>query len=70
MFKWFKKAPPKPEPDPIEDVTGIRNIQEKLAGIKMGNAFGLTTREGIKIFKYVQLRPHTKGKNDRYSETT
>lgn len=48
----------KTEEEEIEDLAQIRNIQERLANVKLGNAFGLTTREGIKIFKLIEIRPH------------
>lgn len=50
----------KKQEESVEDLTMIRNLKERLANIQLGNAFGLSTREGVKIFKYVELREHPK----------
>lgn len=57
MFNWFKKEKIISEnTHNIEDLSRVRNLTEKLAEIKLGNAFGVTTREGVRIFKYIELR--------------
>ncbi len=40
----------------VNDISNVRNIQERIAGLNIGQCFGLTTREGIKIFKLVQIK--------------
>lgn len=46
----------KTKEEPTEDMSSVRNLHEKLASIKLGNAFALTTREGLRIFKLVEIR--------------
>lgn len=57
-FWKSKKNIAEPKEQTIEDITNIRNLHEKMASLNIGQCFGLTTREGIKIFKLVEIRPH------------
>lgn len=43
----------------VEDITLVRNIQEKMAGLEVGDCFALATREGHHIFKKVKIEPYT-----------
>lgn len=47
----------------IEDISYVRNVQEKLASIEVGQQFGLATREGIRVFKLIEIRPNKENQN-------
>lgn len=55
-WKFWKKEELKAHP--VEDLTRDRNLVEKLANMEMGHSFAVTTRDGIRIFRYVELRTH------------
>ena len=74
MFNWFKGPLTKTITKPtwgksvveqgIEDYAMSRNLREKIAGLSLGKAFGISTRDGIKVFKLIEIRPHPKKEVD------
>ena len=40
----------------LEDISGTRNIIEKLGAMELNHCFSVQTREGEKIFKLIEVR--------------
>lgn len=62
IFKYFKK-PENPllidkQHAKFEDVTYVRNIQERLASLEIGQTFGVATRTGMHVFKKTEIRTY------------
>lgn len=64
MFELFKKKTRlfggQRSQQKLEDITLVRNIQEKLAAIPLGHKFGIATRDGLKVFKLIEIRKPVK----------
>lgn len=62
MFGFFKNKKvsvnePSHIPRTIEDITYVRNLQEKLASLDVGQTFALATRTGMHLFKKTSIQP-------------
>jgi hypothetical protein len=53
-----QRSIPPGKPVYAEDVGMVRNLHEKLAAIPVGYGFLLPTREGMKEFKCISIRPY------------
>jgi hypothetical protein len=65
-MNWFKKKSPvlkNKQTAKIEDITYVRNLQEKMASLEVGQCFALATRQGHHIFKLMRIEAYQEKKD-------